>query len=109
LSAPLLITTEASPVGFVTVMVTSLVVAAQPGGTVADSADVEVVEDPAGGDAVWIGLGVPAGEGLGKTPPALVWFLALRNAYAVPQPAMTTIRTTTALTISTHGVRWTGA
>jgi hypothetical protein len=108
LSAPLLITTEPSPVGFVTVMVGSLFVAAQPGGNVTDSADVEAAEDPAGGDVVWTGLGVPAGEGLGKTP-ALDWFLALRNAYAVPQPAMTTIRPRTALTISTHGVRWTGA
>jgi hypothetical protein len=89
-------------------MVTSLFVAAQPGGSVTDSADVESVEDPAGGDVVWTGLGVPAGEGLGKTP-ALVWFLALRNAYAVPQPAMTTIRPRTALMISTQGVRWTGA
>src|SRR6266851_4921788 len=65
-------------------------------------------EPSAGGVVVWTGLGVPAGEGLGNTP-ALVWFLALRNAYAVPQPAMTTIRPMTALTISTQGVRWTGA
>ncbi len=108
LSTPLLITTEPSPVGFVTVRVGSLFVAAQPGGSVTDSADVEAVEDPAGGVVVWTGLGVPAGEGLGNTP-ALVWFLALRNAYAVPQPAMTTIRPMTALTISTQGVRWTGA
>src|SRR6266851_4694974 len=105
---PLLITTEPSPVGFVTVRVGSLFVAAQPGGSVTDSADVEAVEDPAGGVVVWTGLGVPAGDGLGNTP-ALVWFLALRNAYAVPQPAMTTTRPTTALTISTQGVRWTGA
>src|SRR5260370_23273435 len=108
LSTPLLITTEPSPVGFVIVRVGSLFVAAQPGGSVTDSADVEADEDPAGGDVGWTGRGVPAGDGLGKTP-ALVWFLALRNAYAVPQPAMTTIRPRTALTISTQGVRWTGA
>jgi len=89
------------------VRVGSLFVAAQPGGSVTDSADVEAVEDPAGGDVVWTGLGVPAGEGLGKTP-ALVWFLALRNAYAVPQPAMTTIRLSTAVVIITQGVLGTG-
>src|SRR5260370_10513920 len=82
LSAPLLITTEPSPAGFVTVMVTSLFVAAQPGGSVTDSADVEAVVDPAGGDVVWTGLGVPAGEGLGRAP-ALVLVLAVSNAHAV--------------------------
>src|SRR5712691_3014526 len=108
LSTPLLITTEPSPVGFVTVRVGSLFVAAQPGGNVADSAGVEAVEDAEGGVVVWTGLGVPPGEALGKTP-ALVWFRALTIPYAVPQPAMTTIRPRTALMITTQGVRWTGA
>src|SRR5712691_5233938 len=68
LSVPLLITTEPSPVGIVTVMVGSLFDAAQPGGTVTDSAEVdEVPAPPAEGDVVSIGLGVPAGDGLGKT------------------------------------------
>jgi hypothetical protein len=42
-------------------------VAAHPGGSVTDTADVEAVEAPAGGDVVWTGLGVPAGDGLGRT------------------------------------------
>src|SRR5260370_42669010 len=68
LSAPLLITTEPSPVEFVTVMVGPLVDATQPGGTGIDSADVDVVPvPPAVGDVDRIGLGVPAGDGLGKT------------------------------------------
>src|SRR5216684_1700889 len=83
LSAPLLITTEPSPVGLVTVMVGSLFVAAQPGGKVTDTADVEDVEAPAGGDVVWTGLGVPAGDGLGNTSELARLFLALRNANAV--------------------------
>jgi hypothetical protein len=34
---------------------------------VIDTAEVEDVEAPAGGDVVWSGLGVPAGDGLGNT------------------------------------------
>src|SRR5260370_40116193 len=83
LSTPLLITTEPSPVGFVIVRVGSLFVAAQPGGNVTDSAGVEADEDPAGGDVVWTGLGVPAGAGLGRGP-AAVWVPRLRNADARP-------------------------
>src|SRR5712692_2075466 len=67
LSVPLLITTEPSPVGLVIVMVGSLFDAAQPDGTVTDSAEVDdVAAPPVIGDAVGIGLGVPAGDGLGK-------------------------------------------
>jgi hypothetical protein len=35
--------------------------------------------------------------------------LLVNSATAVPHPAMTTIKTTTAAMIEVHGVRWTGA
>src|SRR5260370_1768209 len=85
LSTPLLITTEPSPVGFVIVRVGSLFVAAQPGGSVTDSADVEADEDPAGGDVVCTGLAVPAAGGPRQTPP-LSLFLAFINTSPPPQP-----------------------
>src|ERR1700694_919999 len=66
LSMPLLTTTEPSPAGLVTVMVGSLLDATQPGGTVTDTAEVEPAPGVEGVDDV-IGLGEPAGDGLGKT------------------------------------------
>jgi hypothetical protein len=62
------------------------------------------------GDA--IGLGEPAGVGLGTSEvmlPVMLAFPLLRRAIAVPQPAMSTIRAKIAARMSTHGVRWTGA
>src|SRR5260370_21637202 len=85
LSTPLLITTEPSPVGFVIVRVGSLFVAAQPGGSVTDSADVEADEDPAGGDVVWTGLGVPEARRPGAAA-AAVWVLAMCNPEHPPPP-----------------------
>ena len=88
----------------------SPVVAVQPAGTVTDIAAVDAVLGPDGiGDFDGIGVGVPAGVGLGKST-AVVWvpFLLLRSANAVPQAPITSTRPTTAPTIMSHGMRWTG-
>jgi hypothetical protein len=58
-----------------------------------------------------IGLGDVPGVGLGRPemPPPAVNPPPPRSAIAVPQPAITTTRTTIALMMSTHGVRCTAA
>ena len=108
---PLVIAT-ALPFGSVKVIVVeSLLAITQPAGTVTVNVAFDALPPLAGvavGEA--IGLGVPAGDGLGNRPVEFAWleFRLLRNAYAVPAPAMITIRPITALTMRTHGVRWTG-
>jgi hypothetical protein len=62
------------------------------------------------GDA--IGLGEPAGVGLGTSdviPPVTVALPLLRSAIAVPHPAISTIKPKIAARMRIHGVRWTGA
>jgi hypothetical protein len=96
----------------------SLLCTTHPAGTVTDSPVFDAVETPvdAGlGDGELLGVwpGEPAGLGLGtigsEMPVVFVWLAALWpiSASAVPQPTMTTRRTATAPTISTHGVRCT--
>jgi hypothetical protein len=85
-----------------------------------DSAGLDVVVllvDAGDGEGellgVWFGDGVPAGDGLGSsggTMPVVLVELAVlwpRMAIAVPQPAITNIRTTIPPMISSHGTRCT--
>jgi hypothetical protein len=93
-----------------------------------DSASWLETVQPAGSGTVWpafdavvapfvddvgeaMGLGDVAGDGLGRpeTPPLTLNPPPPRSAIAVPQPAITRIRTTTALMMRTHGVRCTAA
>jgi hypothetical protein len=92
----------------------SLLFSCHPGGSTTDSVWFATLAPPAGvgmGDV--IGVGEPAGVGLGTPVPSpveVVWlaFLELNTASAVPHPAMTTTNPTTAAMIITHGARWTG-
>jgi hypothetical protein len=85
------------------------IVEVHPAGTVTDIAEVDAVLGPDGsGDFDGMGLGVPAGVGLGRSTAVVgVAFLLLSSANAVPQAPITKTRPTTAPTIKTHGVRWT--
>jgi hypothetical protein len=59
-----------------------------------------------------IGLGEPAGVGLGTSaviPPVTATLPLLNRAIAVPQPAIKTIKAKIAARIRIQGVRWTGA
>jgi hypothetical protein len=59
-----------------------------------------------------IGLGEPAGVGLGTSaviPPVTATLPLLKRAIAVPQPAIRTIKAKIAARIRIQGVRWTGA
>ncbi len=93
------------------IVVESLLEITHPAGTVTENVAFDAVPPLAGvAVAEATGLGEPAGDGLGSSSdePDGLEFRLLRNAYAVPAPAMITTRPTTALTMRTHGVRWTG-
>jgi hypothetical protein len=82
----------------------------QPAGIGTLTVGVDVVVAPFVDDVgEAIGLGDVPGVGLGspEIPPVTVIPPPWRSAIAVPQPAITRIRTTTAPMIRTHGVRCT--
>ena len=95
-------------------MSVSPVVAVHPAGMVTDTAELDAVVGPEGaGDLAGIGLGVPAGVGLGRSvagPAELLWpeFLALKMATAVPHAPSINTNPTTAPMTTAHDVRWTG-
>src|SRR6266849_2850356 len=112
LEGPLPIVTEAPWESISVIVSLSLFATNQPDGTVTDRLEFDAVPAPDIGLCDAIGLGLPAGVGLGKPIPAeLDWpdLLALKMANAVPHAPMTSTRPTTALRIITHGARWTGA
>jgi hypothetical protein len=99
------------PLGSESVIVSlSLATTAHPVGTGTVSPSFDAV-GPWGPVGEAMGLGDPAGVGLGTSAvmPPLTLTLLPKRAIAVPQPAMITTRPTTAAMIITHGVRCTGA